>query len=217
MTPQRERLDVESPEDRQDRLGRLLSGVVTSSPTSPAGPGVILGSGPTPGVRGVLETFPVAESSALARARAFLPLMQQSNIELLARRAENPDAVDIEHTEGQDKVIMMDLGLGVFDAPGGVEGMPVQDIPEGYGEGDDGGDDEDETDSYDEEADEEADEDMSHEADGRGGVEGDSTESSDTSSESERDADEVATSPRDAAESGGRRAGGEDTSKLQSN
>jgi hypothetical protein len=37
--------------------------------------------------------------------------MQQSNIELLARRAENPDAVDIEHTEGQDKVIMMVRGL----------------------------------------------------------------------------------------------------------
>jgi hypothetical protein len=38
--------------------------------------------------------------------------MQQSNIELLARKAENPDAVDIEHTEGQDKVIMMVRELG---------------------------------------------------------------------------------------------------------
>ncbi|RSH89195.1 hypothetical protein EHS25_002307 [Saitozyma podzolica] len=217
MTPQRERLDVESPEGRQDRLGRLLSGVVTTSPTSPAAPGVILGSGPTPGARGVLETFPVAESSALARARAFLPLMQQSNVELMARKAENPDAVDIEHTEGQDKVIMMDLGLGVFDAPGGVEGMPVRDIPEGYGDGDDDEDDEDEDDSSDEEADEEGDEDMSDETDGRGNVGGGSTGSSDSSSESERDAEEAATKPRGAAESGGPQTGGEDTAKVQRN
>jgi hypothetical protein len=39
-------------------------------------------------------------------------MMQQSNIELLKRQAENPDAVDIEHTEGQDKVIMMVRDLG---------------------------------------------------------------------------------------------------------
>ncbi|KAI9631802.1 uncharacterized protein MKK02DRAFT_41430 [Dioszegia hungarica] len=104
----------------------------------------------------------------LARVRHFLPLLASSNEDLLQRAKENPSAVDIENTAGQDKVIEMDLGLGVFDVQGAAKGDmgPELDIPEDQ----EGAEDEDEDDE-----DEDEDEDME---------EGSETDSSSSDSDS---------------------------------
>ncbi|WWD17184.1 hypothetical protein CI109_101622 [Kwoniella shandongensis] len=144
----REKLDVETPQDREARLGQLLSGITTQrddrskSPASPINP---IPSRP----------FAMPESDALARARAFLPLLQASNVELLARAAEDPDAVDMEKADG-DRVIAMDLGLGVFDAPQNpsgdlgpvVDSRPPAELQRGEGDSED----EDESESSSEES-----------------------------------------------------------------
>lgn len=49
----------------------------------------------------------IVTSLVLARARQFLPLLASSNQDLLSRAATNPDAVNIENTDGQDQVIAM--------------------------------------------------------------------------------------------------------------
>lgn len=49
----------------------------------------------------------IVTSLVLARARQFLPLLASSNQDLLSRAAANPDAVNIENTDGQDQVIAM--------------------------------------------------------------------------------------------------------------
>lgn len=43
----------------------------------------------------------------LARVKAFLPIMATSTQELLKKKEENPDDVDIENTEGDERVIAM--------------------------------------------------------------------------------------------------------------
>ncbi|WVQ80791.1 hypothetical protein IAT38_002896 [Cryptococcus sp. DSM 104549] len=125
-SPRRERLDVESPQDREARLGQLLSSISEpkqdqQSPQSPPNP---IPSRP----------FAVPESDVLARVRAFLPEFQASNNALLAQAAANPESVNIEKGEGE-RYIAMDLGLGVFDAPSNPSGDmgPVVDSrpPEG--------------------------------------------------------------------------------------
>lgn len=45
--------------------------------------------------------------AVLNRAKAFLPLLADSNATLLARAAIDPKAVDIEHTAGEERVIAM--------------------------------------------------------------------------------------------------------------
>ncbi|ODN81988.1 hypothetical protein L202_02317 [Cryptococcus amylolentus CBS 6039] len=104
----REKLDIESPEEREARLGQLLSSISTgtkSSDTEPSTP-----SNPLPS-----RPHAMPESDVLARVRAFLPQFQAANEDLLKRAKEDPDSVDIEKGQGQH--IAMDLGLGVFDAP----------------------------------------------------------------------------------------------------
>ncbi|KAK8864509.1 hypothetical protein IAR55_001759 [Kwoniella newhampshirensis] len=151
----REKLDVESPQDREARLGQLLSGISTQgdegrkSPSSPINP---IPSRPSA----------VPESDALARARAFLPLLQASNTELLARAAEDPDAVDIEKADG-DRIIAMDLGLGVFDAPQNPSGDlgPIVDSRPPAGLRSEEREDDDDEESSEEEEEEESDDDES--------------------------------------------------------
>ncbi|CAD6590995.1 MAG: hypothetical protein TREMPRED_005954, partial [Tremellales sp. Tagirdzhanova-0007] len=103
----REKLDIESPARRQVRLGQLF----TSLSESPS-----LAHSIVPGH--ISRTFAVPESDALSRVKSFLPLLASSNSTLLARAALDPDGVNIERTEGEERVIAMDLGLGIFDAHG---------------------------------------------------------------------------------------------------
>ncbi|KAK1925269.1 hypothetical protein DB88DRAFT_483370 [Papiliotrema laurentii] len=114
-------LDVESPEDRQTRLGALLSSISASSPQTSPSPSAIPKEPSRP--------FAMPESSVLARARAFLPMMATSNEELLK---QDPGAVNIENTEGDERVIAMDVNLGVFDVNGKPRGDlgPEIDLPE---------------------------------------------------------------------------------------
>ena len=52
---------------------------------------------------------------ALARAKAFLPLLQSSNADLLEKAKADPNGVNIEHTDGQDQVIaMVSNGVGCW-------------------------------------------------------------------------------------------------------
>ncbi|WVQ99564.1 hypothetical protein IAU59_006700 [Kwoniella sp. CBS 9459] len=127
---QRERLDVESPQAREARLGHLLSSI---SPSSPSENTTV--SGPTSPVN-PLPSRPSAlpESDVLARVRAFLPQFQAANEQLLAKAADDHESVNIEKVNG-DRAIAMDLGLGVFDAPQNTNSDlgPVIDsqVPEG--------------------------------------------------------------------------------------
>ncbi|OCF33001.1 hypothetical protein I316_05339 [Kwoniella heveanensis BCC8398] len=130
---QREKLDVESPQAREARLGHLLSSISPSSSDKPSG------SAPTSPIN-PLPSWPSAlpESDAvLARVRAFLPQFQAANAQLLAKAADDPESVNIEKVNG-DRAIAMDLGLGVFDAPRDSTSNlgPVVDsqIPEGLSE-----------------------------------------------------------------------------------
>ncbi|GMK58142.1 hypothetical protein CspeluHIS016_0501740 [Cutaneotrichosporon spelunceum] len=78
------RLDVETDDQRRERLGNLFS--TLSSP------------GSSPDVQDVpfpSKPFAMPESDALARARAFLPLLAASNADLVARQAAGEDvAID---------------------------------------------------------------------------------------------------------------------------
>ncbi|KAK4687169.1 NOP protein chaperone 1, partial [Tremellales sp. Uapishka_1] len=122
MTPRRETLDVETDADRQERLARLLASI----PSKPADETPVLTL-----PRSQPKPFALPPSDALARARAFLPLMKSSNVELLEKARLDPKGVDIENVEDEQHVIAMDLGLGVFDAPANTQGMgPVIDLPE---------------------------------------------------------------------------------------
>ncbi|WWC89193.1 uncharacterized protein L201_004111 [Kwoniella dendrophila CBS 6074] len=107
----REKLDVESPQAREARLGGLLSSISTPNAAVQSTPAVSSFSNPIPS-----KPTALPESDALARVRAFLPQFRASNEELLARAAENPDSVDMEKING-GQAIAMDLGLGIFDAP----------------------------------------------------------------------------------------------------
>ncbi|OWZ81379.1 hypothetical protein C365_00353 [Cryptococcus neoformans Bt85] len=114
-SPKRERLDVESPQDREARLGQLLQSI-SSNPNQSQESTPIKSLNPLPS-----RPHVVPESDVLSRVRAFLPQFQASNDALFAQARENPDSVDIE--KGQSgQYISMDLGLGVFDAPENPKG-----------------------------------------------------------------------------------------------
>ncbi|KAH6910937.1 hypothetical protein BKA70DRAFT_1268951 [Coprinopsis sp. MPI-PUGE-AT-0042] len=108
-----EKLDIEEDEERQRRLQSLFERInipgSSAAPTQQAGmPKFDFGD------RNTFEVKPNTE--LLSRLQAFLPEMQASNEALLKRAAEDPDSIDIENiTEGSEKVIEMDLGLGVFE------------------------------------------------------------------------------------------------------
>lgn len=54
----------------------------------------------------------------LARVRAFLPDFQASTAALVQRATEDPSSVNLENVRRGERAIAMDLGLGVYDAPG---------------------------------------------------------------------------------------------------
>ncbi|WOO79448.1 uncharacterized protein LOC62_02G002969 [Vanrija pseudolonga] len=106
--PPREKLDVETPESREARLGSLFSSLAQPGTDADGGAPAF----PLPPSR----PHAMPESDVLARARAFLPLLASSNAELLARAAADPSSVDIERADGEH--VAMDVGLGVFDVQG---------------------------------------------------------------------------------------------------
>ncbi|TEB28188.1 hypothetical protein FA13DRAFT_1794180 [Coprinellus micaceus] len=116
-----ERLDVEDDEARQKRLQSLLEHL--STPTSnPAATVPALPAPPTGlpkfdfGDRRTEAVVPNTE--LLSRVQAFLPQLEASNRELLARAKADPKSVDIENLENKDRdgrVIKLNLGLGVFE------------------------------------------------------------------------------------------------------
>ncbi|WVR06926.1 hypothetical protein IAU60_003962 [Kwoniella sp. DSM 27419] len=110
----RERLDVESPQAREARLGNLLSTISSPNSGSIADPP---GSGTTSPLNALpTRPYAVPQSDVLSRVKAFLPALQASNEELLARAAQDPESVNMEKLNG-GRAVAMDLGLGVFDAP----------------------------------------------------------------------------------------------------
>ena len=54
----------------------------------------------------------------LARVRAFLPDFQASTNALLSQASQDPGSVNVETPRRGERAIAMDLGLGVYDAPG---------------------------------------------------------------------------------------------------
>ncbi|ORX40299.1 hypothetical protein BD324DRAFT_648883 [Kockovaella imperatae] len=103
----RQRLDVEDDAARQARLGKIFSELSASPRAGQAAFTAVIDQD--------RRTFAVPPSDALARVKAFLPMLQSSNADLLARARSDPQAVNMEDTDGDDKVVAMDLGLGVFD------------------------------------------------------------------------------------------------------
>ncbi|EAU92152.2 hypothetical protein CC1G_08775 [Coprinopsis cinerea okayama7 len=108
-----ERLEIEDEEDRQRRLQSVFERLNTFNPNS-AQKDV---SGLPKFDFGDRTTFEIKPNTELlSRIQSFLPQLQASNEALLKRAEMDPASVDIEHiTEGTDKVIQMDLGLGLFE------------------------------------------------------------------------------------------------------
>ena len=59
-----------------------------------------------------LKTFKVPRSHLFDEINTFLPVMKASTADLLGKNKEERDDLDIENTEGCEKVVQMDLLLG---------------------------------------------------------------------------------------------------------
>ncbi|KAJ6470089.1 glyoxal oxidase N-terminus-domain-containing protein [Mycena vitilis] len=137
--PRRETIEVEDDDARLERIQRVLEQLNTTSPSAAdtAGRGVehiFNTAGPS-------DAVPRSEgdlSELLARVQAFLPQIEASNTALAEKASVDPRSVDIENVDGDEKVIQMNLGLGVFEDRTGREGES-----ESEEEGSDGGEDED--------------------------------------------------------------------------
>ncbi|KAF9808509.1 hypothetical protein IEO21_07864 [Rhodonia placenta] len=104
-------LEVEDDDQRQQRMSDIFRRLNSPSqplprdtPTLPVLPRRDDGSLP-------------AEPSTdlLSRVQAFLPQLAASNADLLRRAQEDPSSVDIENTADAERIIEMNLGLGVFE------------------------------------------------------------------------------------------------------
>jgi len=99
--------------------------------------------------------------SVLARVRAFLPDFQASTTAIMQQASLDPSSVNVENVKKGERAVAMDLGLGVYDAPGAGEGMegkgfgPVVDSDASALEGKDDEDEEDDDEDDDKEEDEE--------------------------------------------------------------
>ena len=99
--------------------------------------------------------------SVLARVRAFLPDFQASTTAIMQQASLDPSSVNVENVKKGERAVAMDLGLGVYDAPGAGEGMegkgfgPVVDSDATALEGKEDDEDEDEDDDMDGEDEEE--------------------------------------------------------------
>ncbi|KAJ7266994.1 hypothetical protein B0H12DRAFT_1099099 [Mycena haematopus] len=113
---QRETIEVEDDDARLERIQRVLEKLNTVSPAAGRDVEGIMNidsaSGP-----GLLNQ--ASSNELLARVKAFLPQMQASNAALAD---QDPHSLDIENIKGDEKVIQMSLGLGVFEDRMGREG-----------------------------------------------------------------------------------------------
>lgn len=73
---------------------------------------------PLPSCTQTTEEWHGIDYAVLARVRAFLPDFQASTNEILAQAATDPNAVNLERVRKGEGAVVMDLGLGVYDAPG---------------------------------------------------------------------------------------------------
>ncbi|KAJ7666191.1 hypothetical protein DFH06DRAFT_1186185, partial [Mycena polygramma] len=126
--PQRETIEVEGDDARLERIQRVLEQLNTTSPAAAdtAGRGVehIFNTASPP------DAAPRSEGSLnelLARVQAFLPQIEASNTALAEKASMDPRSVDIENVDGDEKVIQMNLGLGVFEDRTGREGESESD------------------------------------------------------------------------------------------
>ncbi|KAJ7904266.1 hypothetical protein B0H14DRAFT_595194 [Mycena olivaceomarginata] len=113
---QRETIEVEDDDARLQRIQRVLEKLNTSSPAVGPSLGSIMS-----GIN-ASEPGPANERSLnelLGRVQAFLPQIEASNAAL---EEKDPHSLDIENTDGDDKVIQMSLGLGIFEDRSGWEG-----------------------------------------------------------------------------------------------
>ncbi|KAJ7634842.1 hypothetical protein FB45DRAFT_475524 [Roridomyces roridus] len=117
--PRRETIELEEEDARVHRIERLLEKLNTASSSSGASidpASIFNGSAISTG-----EGSGQSIDELLARVRAFLPEMEASNAELATRAAVDPRSIDIENVEGDEEVIQMKLGLGVFEEKTGRE------------------------------------------------------------------------------------------------
>ena len=133
----------------------------------------------------------------LARVRAFLPEFKSSTTALVNQASKDPSSVNLEKVQKGESAISMDLGLGVYDAPGvkgregEMEGMglgPVVDsapVPSAQDE-DEQDDDEEEEDDDDDEEDEEDEDDEEDDEEDSEDEEDDGEEKDDKTSEKRR-------------------------------
>ncbi|EIN11830.1 hypothetical protein PUNSTDRAFT_131982 [Punctularia strigosozonata HHB-11173 SS5] len=104
-------LEVESEDERQQRIQSTLEKLNTPSKSHPSGskPGFPFGDAQP-------DSQPGSTSQLLERVQAFLPQLAESNAELLRRAQNEPSSADIEHFNGdEEQYIEMNLGLGVFE------------------------------------------------------------------------------------------------------
>ncbi|KAK7044680.1 hypothetical protein R3P38DRAFT_2880146 [Favolaschia claudopus] len=113
----RETIEIEDDDARLERIQRVLGKLNTVSPAPGRDLESIMNAASSSSDLGA----PNEESlnDLLARVQAFLPQIESSNAAL---STQDPRTLDIENTEGDDKVIQMKLGLGVFEDRSGREG-----------------------------------------------------------------------------------------------
>ncbi|KAJ6469043.1 hypothetical protein C8R47DRAFT_1151025 [Mycena vitilis] len=122
--PPLETIEVEDADARLERIQRVLEQLNTTSPAAAAdtaGRGMerIFNTAGPP------DNVPRSEGSLnelLGRVQAFLPEIEASNTALAEKASLDPRSVDIENVDGDEKVIQMNLGLGVFEDRTGREG-----------------------------------------------------------------------------------------------
>ncbi|KAJ7753336.1 hypothetical protein DFH07DRAFT_824127 [Mycena maculata] len=139
--PQRETIETLEIEDNEARIERIQH-LLEKLNTIPPAPGVSKES-----ILNATRASQSGEGSGesldelLARVQAFLPQIHASNAELATLAAMDPRSVDIENVDGDEKVIQMKLGLGVFEDRTGKNRDPSSD-EEGSGMDEDSEEDE---------------------------------------------------------------------------
>ncbi|KAJ7100235.1 hypothetical protein B0H15DRAFT_513935 [Mycena belliarum] len=116
---QPETLEIEDDDARLQRIQRALEQLNTVAPSQAAGLESLLNA---PGASQPESGSGVPLEELLARVQEFLPQLQASNAQLAEMAARDPRSVDIENVEGDEEVIEMNLGLGVFEDRTGKQG-----------------------------------------------------------------------------------------------
>ncbi|KAJ7178620.1 hypothetical protein C8R43DRAFT_1117987 [Mycena crocata] len=116
--PHRETIEIEDADARLDRIQRALEKMNTPSSAGADSERIFTDAANVPQGSGSGGDL----SQLLARVQEFLPQLEASNAALAAKASADPRSVDIENVEGDEKVIHMKLGLGVFEDRTGREG-----------------------------------------------------------------------------------------------